>query len=173
MKFTKRADELKGPSNYLKIKDGDSISGVFRGEIYEFCVRWVNGKSEVVPPDTLGAKSRFKLNFIISENGKMVAKVWEFSHVVYSLLAEVNEEYPLETTKVKVLRKGSGMETEYYILPLLKEPLSASAIKSLAAIELNILDKAPAAKAPVKNFAPGSDDFGPDPEFEETSEVPF
>lgn len=128
-----------GGDLFLKLKDGESKIGVCRGELYEFFQVWENGRSRIAEPDEKGAKSRFRLNFVSYENGKFVARIWEFGLTVYNQLAEINEEYPLEKTKLKVTRKGTGTDTVYMILPMLKEPISPKALKDLDGVALNAL----------------------------------
>lgn len=141
MKFTKReVVQSEGSSLFLKLKDGDSITGIFRGENHEFHVKWENGKSHLTNEHDQEGKPRFRLNFITKEDKRLVAKIWEFSVVVYNQLADLNEEYPLETTKVKITRRGSGTDTVYSILPLLKEPLTPAQIKEIESVSLNMLE---------------------------------
>jgi hypothetical protein len=155
MKFTKRdmpERDDRGPGIFLKFKDGESKTGVCRGEVYEFFQVWENGKSQVVARDHADAKSRFRLNFVILEDGKFVPKIFEFGIVVYNLLAEISEEYDLEKTKVKITRRGTGTDTVYMVLPLLKEPISAKTMKEIEAVPLNILEH----KERAKDFNIGS-----------------
>jgi hypothetical protein len=124
---------------FLKLGDGESKIGVCRGDLYEFFQVWENNRSRLVKPDEPGAKSRFRLNFVSYEDGKFVARIWEFGLMVYNQLADINEEYPLEKTKLKVTRKGKGTDTVYMILPMLKEPISAKGLKDLDGVTLNVL----------------------------------
>ncbi len=151
-------------STFLKIADGESKRGVFRGEIYEFFSKWEGGKSLVCEPNEPGAKRRFKINFITEENGGLVAKVWECGILVYQQLKDINDEYPLDETKVKVTRSGTGKDTSYMILPLLsaKEKLTPKQLDKIQSIDLVVLNKQKAEPAP-----PPTD--GPDwPEDEKT-----
>lgn len=142
MKLTKKEVVSAASGPYLKLKDGESKVGVFRGEPYEYFILWANGKSQVVNRDQPGAKARFKLNFVVyNETIKgFEALVWEFGTMVYNQLAEINTEYPIETTKIKVTRNGVGTDTVYSLLPILKEPLGPKALKDLEAVKLNLLD---------------------------------
>ncbi len=173
MKFNQRTNTESahsGPSKFLKLTDGQSIVGVFRGEIHSFYMKWVNGKSFTSSPDEPGAKVRFKLNFVTYENDVFVAKVFEFPQTVYNQLANKAEEFDLEKTKVRIMRKGIGTDTEYIFTALPKEPISPAMMKAIEETPLNILDgqQAPQAKpGPVKSKGlPGWDetDPGPDPD---------
>lgn len=165
MKFTKRQESSGGGSDkFLKFKDGETQNVIFKGEIYEFHMKWINGKSVLIEATDPEAKVRFKLNAIVSENGAYKAKIWEFPLTIYNKLCDINSEYPLENTVIKITRQGTGTDTEYHLLPLLKVPVP----KALDRIDLNILD-AGAKKTPQ---APPNGWDGEDPGANEP-ELPF
>lgn len=141
MKFTKRAaptSEGIGAANYLKIGDGQSATGVPRGEVHEFYQRWPQGGTkEIFDVPTAGASARFRINVVVNEDGKPAAKVFEFGMSVYNQLAEISENFEITKTKLKISRKGSGKNTEWFILPL--GPVEAKALKAIEAVELNAL----------------------------------
>lgn len=146
MKFKEHASESStGAGSFLKISDGESISGVFVGEVYEFYTKWVGGKSLVTASDDADAKLRFRCNFITTEKNseELAVKIWEFPLMIYNQLKEINEEYPLEETKVKITRKGTGTNTEYTIMPLVggKNALKAEQVALLKKIPLLKLEK--------------------------------
>ncbi len=141
MKFNKQADSgHKGPNKFLKIEDGKSINGIFRGEIHTFYNKWENGKGRECAPDEPGAKPRFKLNFVTYEDNAFKALIFEFPQTVYNQLADIHDVYPLDQTKVKVSRRGTGTDTVYMILPLVNEPISPATMKQIEAIDLHVLD---------------------------------
>jgi hypothetical protein len=140
MQFTKR--ELvqgEGGNLFLKLKDGESVTGVFRGEIYEFYSRWDGNRSKVTSVDDPEGKSRFRLNFVTKEENKLVAKIWEFGVGIYNQLADLNEDYSLEETKVKITRRGTGTDTTYNILPT-KDKLDEKALNAIAEVGLQVLE---------------------------------
>lgn len=156
MKLPKRDQSIHEGSNsnlFLKLKDGESITGVARGDCYEFFQVWAGNKSKVVGPDDPEGKSRFRLNFVTLEDGAFVAKIWEFPTAVYDQISELNEEYPLEKTKIKIKRNGTGTDTVYMILPLLKEPIPAKTIKEIEAVPLNMLEHKQKSQTPKSEFA--------------------
>lgn len=169
MKFNKREVSSGGTSEggnlFLKIKDGDKVNGVCMGEIYEFRTLWDNGKSTVV---TEGGKPRFRVNFIVYEDGKFVAKIWEFGVKVYNQLADLHDVYPLDVTKVRISRTGSTKDnTSYQVLPLVsdKDKLTPAKLKEIEAVELVSL-KHQQGQSPgntqspsLKNYAPGATEF--------------
>ena len=103
--------------SFLKLKDGESATGVFRGEPHEFYEIYQQG---VVPAGTKGASFRFRINFITREGSSYVAKVFQNGVTVYKTLKHLNEEYEgLENVVVKVSRTGSTKDdTIYHVLPL-------------------------------------------------------
>lgn len=158
-RLTKREIQNENGSGlFLRLKDGESKVGVFRGEVYEFFQVWESGKSKVVEPDFDGAKSRFRLNFVTKEDGEYKAKIFEFGIQVYNQLAEIQDDYDLETTGLKIGRRGTGTDTTYIIIPSKEQP-SAQVMKTIEAVSLNILEhkRAPEEKK-IKNYAPGADD---------------
>lgn len=142
MKFTKRElpkHEGNGSSNYLKVEDGKSIQGVFRGEVHEFYQSWPQGGQKMIfDVPTAGASARFKINFVCQDDGKLQAKVWEFGVSVYNQLAELSENFDLEKTKVKITRRGTGKNTQWMIIPL--GPAEAKGLKLIEAVPLNVLN---------------------------------
>ena len=49
MKFDKKFDSPmgQGGEKFLKLKSGESINGVFRGEIHSYFIKWNNGRFEL------------------------------------------------------------------------------------------------------------------------------
>lgn len=163
MKFQKRELPV-GDGNgglFLRLKDGESVVGVFRGEIYEFHQIWEGGKSHVVSEDHPGAKSRFRLNFV--PKGESKPKIFEFGLTIYNQLAEISEDYEVEKTAVKITRRGTGTDTVYIIIPAKEQPTEKQ-LKLLADIPLNILNHKEPASVP-KNYALGA--------LGDADEVPF
>ncbi len=120
MEFKSEPKEKGTSSNsFLKLKDGDVFMGVFRGEPHEFHVRWENSKSIPCLPSNANAKFRCRLNFVVKDaEGKYVPRIWEIGPRVYNQLKELNVDWKLDKTVVKVSRKGKGLnDTEYSITP--------------------------------------------------------
>jgi hypothetical protein len=125
-----------GSKNFLKLKDKESVSGIFMGDIQEFYILWENGKSRVVPEGTSGAKFRFRVNFLVKEGSVYVPRIFEQGLTVYRLLAELDHEYGLDTIMVKVTRNGTGTDTTYSALPLLKQQITKETLAHLKTVEL-------------------------------------
>ncbi len=160
MRFKKREHtESHDGGKFLKLKDGESVQLVFRGEIFERRVKW-DGKTYVEDPS---GNSRYKVNAVIFnlETKKFEAKIYEFPPTVYDTLSSINEEMPLEKTKIKITRQGTGTDTNYVIIPL--GPVPANAIAAIEAVSLNILDggSKPKPKLDEDGFPPDFGDPGP------------
>jgi hypothetical protein len=139
LKFPKK--ESEGSSAlFFKLKDGDIKTGVLRGEVFEYAALWKDRRSVVVPVGTPGSKCRYRINIVVHEEGKFLAKIWEFSQTICNQLAALAEEYDMSITKIKISRKGSTIQdTEYSIIPT-KDQLSAAQIKLIGEVPLNILE---------------------------------
>jgi hypothetical protein len=136
VKFRTDLPESGGSKNFLKLKDKESISGIFMGDLHEFFVLWEAGKSREVPEGTPGAKFRFRINLVVKEGAVYVPKIFEQGSVVYKDLAAIHEEYPLDTIVVKITRNGTGTDTTYNLLPLLKQAITKETAAHLKTIEL-------------------------------------
>lgn len=165
MKFIKRDLPPKsndGPSLLMKFKDGESKTGVLRGEVYEFHQYWENGKSHIVGKDDPRAKSRFRLNFVTKEDGGLKSKIFEFGINVYNQLAGIAEDYEMDKTAIKITRHGTGTDTIYVIIPAKEQP-SVAGLKQISEVPLNILNHKESSKdSAVNSFEemPSNDDEG-------------
>lgn len=154
MKFRDKTDGGGGGKDFLKLKDKDEVRGSFRGEVTEFYSHWKAGGGVVCPGrDKCAlcqsgkkedkASFRFRLNFITreTEGGPLVAKVFEQGWTVYETLRDLNKDYKLEETIVKISRKGSGpKDTSYSILPIKEWMIKPDLEAKLALVPLQNLD---------------------------------
>ena len=100
----------------LKLADGASIPGVFRGEMVRFYQHWANNQSSICPGRETCAlckqgekgTGRFRINFLTQENGQWVAKIFEAGRKVFDQMVALNADCPLEKMKVKIIRNGTG-----------------------------------------------------------------
>lgn len=168
MKFEKRetSSNLGQANDFFRLQPGESKVGVLRGEIFEFHIKWENGKSTQVTADNPEGKLRFRANIFTREGEALVPKIWEFGITIYNQLADIATEYDVTTTPVKISRQGSGTDTIYMVMPILKTPLTTSQLKQIESTSLHILGKAPKAKAS-EAYPPSWDEKedGPEPEF--------
>ncbi len=167
MKFEKFESKPKGEGSsgaYLRLKDGESVNGVFKGDILKFWQVWPKGgDKQIFVEPAPGASPRFKVNIVVHENGEFVAKVFEFTKSISSQLADLQEDYDLSNTKVKITRRGEGTATVYSIIPSKDQP-TPSQLKIINSVQLNALSVS--TKEPpkeLKNYAPSDD----------SDEVPF
>lgn len=157
--------ETNGPSNFIRLKDGETISGICRGEIREAWVIWENKVKSEVEAGTPGAKFNFRVNFIVKEGAVYVAKVLENGIQIYKQLAALSKQWEIEETVIFISREGSGLETEYTVMPAPpKQQATKEAMEHIATIELNdlepqVAEPTPPPKKEVKNHAPGARKF--------------
>lgn len=149
MKFK---EKLEDGRTFIKLKSGEPISGVFRGEVHEFKIHWIDKRSflchgfdkcdlcKVHSEDQeKKSKFRFQANFIIKEENGLVAKVFESGPQVYGILRELNKEYPVEKHKVKITKTGEKFSTVYNVMPIKDGEVDAELEKRLILIPLNEL----------------------------------
>lgn len=149
MKFPDADGPMDG-KNYLKLKDKESVRGVFRGNPYLFRTHWVDKKSSVCTgaetcvscQKNVKSTFRFRVNFIVKENETYTPKIWEQGWTVYTQLKNLNEtDYDLEKTIVRVTRTGSGMnDTTYTVLPLPNGVVDQALDQKLTALKLHELN---------------------------------
>lgn len=145
MKFKKPEDRMLdagGPNLYVKVKAGVPVTFTPCGEIYEFFS--VFGTRGPVLPSTPGARIRYKMNVATSDDGGRSFKmlILEFGKSIYDQLYEISQVCDVTATKLRLSRKGTTREdTEYTLLPMIKEPLSPSMLNLIEGLELNTLDK--------------------------------
>jgi hypothetical protein len=146
MKFA-AAQNING-KNFIRLKAGESVRGVFRGEPFDFKQHWVNNRGQMCPGDGCalcaeGKKPsfRFRINFIINDNGAYVAKVFEQGWTVYETMKNLHEsEYNLDLHQMKITRHGSGQnDTTYSIIPVPNGTIDEAKEKVLSSIKLHEL----------------------------------
>jgi len=169
MKPRKREQPASSEGKFLKLADGESKIGVFRGDMYEFHSKWDGRRGVPVGPDDPDGKLRFRANFVVYEKGGFKPYIFEFGIMVNNILADIADVYDLDKTKIKITRQGVKTDTVYMILPVPGD-IPASSLNALANLELLPLAHE------VKN-APSQEDQswgeGEPPSFDEHSEIPF
>lgn len=101
---------------FLKLEDGEQVYVILRGEPYEFYTKWEGDKSLLTEESDPDGRFRFRINAIVKDGSKYVAKILEQGPTVYNLLKELSEEgYELETTVLKIKREGVKLNTKYII----------------------------------------------------------
>lgn len=134
--------------DFLKLKDGESATGVLVGDPFELKNHWTGSKSERCTQDencehcNAGKKPtfRFRLNFIVKEGENYVAKILEQGWKTYEALRELNVEYALEKHLIKISRKGSGLnDTVYSVIPVKDGSLSEAKLETISKVKLHDL----------------------------------
>lgn len=154
MKFKRvesKGGSSEGSSRFLKIKSGESVKGVCRGEVYEFYQKWENGKSISSLKPQQGFRPKWRVNFIVFEAGAPKSKILEFGPMISNQLAALSEDYNLSETIIKISKTGSGMDTDYSVIPLKDKPFGEY-------VELQILDLKESAQVIPREDAPMPED---------------
>lgn len=130
--FDKKAKEASSGGSFIKLKDGDEVIGVFRGEPYTFYQAFKD-KIEY-PYKVAGASFKFRVNFVIKEKDGFVSKILQGGATMADQISSCREEYGLDCT-YKIKRKGSGKDDTTYSV-LFKANLSKEQLKEINAVEL-------------------------------------
>lgn len=163
MRFPERSGESNSPSNYLKIKDGESVTGILVGELYTYYQTGFGPTAKVVGPGQ--GKERHRANIAINGLFGFEIKIWEFGSKLCDDLASLSAAgWDMDKTFITISRSGTTKETtRWTVTPNKREPTTIE-MNTLSGLELNkldhhnsnALDNEP--KPPVKNYAPSSDD---------------
>ena len=145
---------------FLQLKNsGDTAVGAVCGDPATKEIVWIAGKSE--PYDQgkhagLKPSLRFSVNFWTKEG----MKIWEMSSMVFKQLCIIKRKYG-NRNLVEVTRRGTGMDTEYTILP--DAPIDVELGEQIAKAELYDLDAVPvpAAAPPCTTGSTGSTSRAP------------
>ena len=125
----------QGSSIFIKLKDGDEIEGVFRGNPYTFYQafkerveydKWAEGRS-----------FRFRIPLVVQVNGMYSAKIFQGGAMLRDALIDVRNEYGLDCL-FKIKRTGSGKDDTRYSI-LFKGKLTDEQLEKINAIKLPIL----------------------------------
>jgi hypothetical protein len=166
MKFTEEPTQSSGggKSMFLKIADGESVYCVLRGDIKVSYSRWTGTTYEPAKKGEQGASMRFKVNAIVAEDKKPVAKILEGGGHLYFDLKNINEEFPLETTMIKITRTGVKQNTRFTVsVAGPKAQPDEKTMKAIEAVKLHPLES-----------TKGQTDVGNDlPSFDDNDEIPF
>lgn len=162
--------------SFVKLKDKESVRGVFRGDVHKFRQHWVGMKSEVCTgtADCPGCKAqpnkkpafRFRLNMVVKEGEGYVAKIFEGGWTTFEQLIEINKEIPLENHLVKISRSGTGMDTTYTVIALPNGTVTPEQEAKLK--QVTLLDLRPGVENKPEAASPDQAPFT-----EDDSDIPF
>lgn len=152
MKFKKLSNGGGGSKAFLRLKSGERVKGIFKGDPFDFRQHWSQSekRSYICTGDDCehckaGEKSsfRFRINVIVKENEAYTAKVWDQGRGAYETLSALHDGgYDLEKTVVTISRHGEGVDTTYSVLPVPGEmgQVNADLEKKLGDIQLHNLE---------------------------------
>lgn len=140
MKFDYEKKESAG-SKFIRLADGESVTGVLTGEPYIFHTKWIGEKSEKCEATEQGAKFRFRVNMIVRENKALTPKVLEQGWTVYEGFKDlVKNGYTMDKQMIKISRRGSTKNnTNYLVVPVQDGTLGADEQKELLKLPLHDL----------------------------------
>lgn len=155
-----------GKDDFVKLKDGDSVKGVFVGDpVHWYQIFNPGGRPTVVPQFTKGGSFRFRINLVVVENGTYVAKVFEQGKTVWDALNSLEEDYKFENFVMKISRKGSTKDdTVYSVIPAPGGELTPEQKAKIAAVKLHPL------KAPSIQEAPEPKAYSETPGFDDSED---
>lgn len=147
-----------GGNLFVKMKSGDKINGVFKGDPQIFRIHWIGGRSSLCGGKNQcehcaagdKAKFRFKLNLVSKIDGVWTAQIYEGGYQTYQELKALHEGgYDLEQTPVTISRTGEGTETKYKVIPLPPKntAITPNDLKSIDLVPLNELKEREASSA--------------------------
>lgn len=134
----RKVREESGSNKFIKLKDGDSIEGVFRGDPYTFYQKFKDPNEYLQYAE--GRSFKFKVNFIVKENDTLVSKILQQGATVFDLIVDAIDEYGADCV-FKIKRVGSGKEDTRYSV-LFKGNLTSEQISQYNAVKLNSLKRA-------------------------------
>lgn len=131
---------------FLKLDNGQSVVGCFRGELMHFHSRWEDGRSQTCDKDAENAQFRFRVNFVFKERGFIhdnqgffASRIFENGIVAYEQICELVDEFDLENTWVRIKRVGNDKFTRYEIEPIRKFEITEEQQMLLKSVDLKKL----------------------------------
>jgi len=124
-----------GGGSFIALNDGESVEGCFRGEPYEFFNIYLEKPAREYPNYIPGSSFRFRINFIVKEDDKYVAKKLERGVTDGKRIQYLLEEHGMDSL-YKVKRQGAkGSEDTIYHIDF-KASLTPEQKKNIDAVKL-------------------------------------
>lgn len=147
MDFTKELGN--GDTNFIKIASGASITGLLTGDVRTFHQHTINKSFFPCMGNTCqycqqGDKKqfKFKINILVTENGAMIAKIFQGGWKVYQQLGALQKNgFDLTQIPVVIQRQGTGMATVYTVMPSPKGAINPKALEQMRDVKLLALEK--------------------------------
>jgi len=162
--FGKNDGNSFSKEDYVQLKDGQFIEGVFMGDPYCFFTIFKEKPYKEYPTKVEGSSFKFKLNFIPvgASSAKIVSGGYGFITAIKDAILEYGEQ-----NIFKIKRTGVEKNTTYSVF--VKKELTNNEWKALQSIELKQLGPAKAANSAKKEEEPPLPTQ--EPKFD--SEIPF
>lgn len=140
----------------VKVEDGKSVVGAFRGPLVRFYQHWPKGgRSSICTlnepggcercqdpnPDVKKATGKFRINFVMKadpsdKNSPLVARIFEGGRKIYEQVQQINGDIPIEKVWVR-LSKNKNYSLQ--VLPGEAGMISKQAEATIAKVQLHDL----------------------------------
>lgn len=120
------------PSIFIRLKDGDSVEGVFRGDPHTFFFRF--GDKSEHPDFVEGSTWRFRINLFVREGDEIKPKIFEGGARLRDMILDHKDLCGLDCW-FKIMRKGSGMNDTRYMMIKTRDVETAE-LEEMSKIEL-------------------------------------
>ena len=128
----------EGSSLFIRLKDGDSIEGMFAGEPHTYYSKFKDKPEYTAWAD--GRSFKFRLNFITkNDDNELEAKILTGGSTISNAILDMKEEYGLDCI-FKIKRTGSGKDDTRYTI-LFKDKLKDGELAVYKSVKLNQLTK--------------------------------
>ncbi len=132
----REAAEKAGGGKFVKLENGKSIEGVFRGDPYTFFSIYGDKERREFDDQVPNSQFKFKINLVVKENGAYVAKVFGSGWTTFNSLDTMIQELGQDQL-FKLICSKSGNKTSYNIVP--KGPITQAEKQNIAAVKLHKL----------------------------------
>lgn len=125
--------------NFIKLKDGNSIEGIFRGEPHVFYQKF-GDRTEHKERGTKeeGRSFRFKMSMIVKEDDQYVSKIMAGGFYLATSIDDQITENGIDSI-YKVKRMGSGPQDTRYAV-VFKKALTEDQVKTISEIPVKELE---------------------------------
>ena len=115
MSWEKLEDEAKKSGTYVKIKDGESVIGVFQGDPVSFYSIFGDKANTRYEEQVEDSTFKFLVNFLVKEKDGWAPKIFQGSLAVLKTILEAKKKYGLDVV-MEIKRNGTGKDTRYMFM---------------------------------------------------------
>lgn len=131
-KFNSNVKAGRSNPDVIRLKDGEAIQGILRGDTYEWHRVFRAGEKP---------KFKFRVNIVTKINGALDSKIVEGGPKLYEQLKELSESgWNLDETFIQIKRTGSGQQDTVYTASVLPTKPTPEAIAAVAKVPLKNLE---------------------------------